>query len=261
MHRFNITVFFALMIVLFSLMCGISFADNVDRTGAFSFNETTGLINMPTARTADYKTMMISIRLAKVGMNPPIKHKWQDSGQAGIFTGTPLDSDWWMYCDGDRRLLASPIRNFEINLMNIRSQHLTPIIAAKVVALEESKYIPAFAIGIHNAFRADDDLARGELKTINSRPAPFAVVSKSFGSSKFLDLSAGYGGGRFRKRIFYGGEAFFDKKHYISAVGEYDGNIYSYGLKYRLPGGRWNFGAFMQDKTKLGLSFSYVIPW
>jgi hypothetical protein len=254
-----LTSFF--LIILFCLMSsGVSLAGADGKTGGFNYSETSGIINVPNARAIDYRTAVLSVRLSSVGKHPPIKHQWQDPG-GGVFTGTPFDSDWWIYCDGDRRALISPVRNLEVNLMHIRSQQKVPVFAAKFVAFQETDTLPAVAVGIHNMFGWEDCLAKGEVKRINSKPAPFIAASKRFGSNDNLDLTVGYGGGRFRNRFFYGGELSLDRNHWLRAVGEYDGNIVSYGLKYRLPRTRWEFGAFLKDKDDLGVTFNYTMPW
>ena len=232
------------------------------KTGNWNFNETTGLVNMPTARVQKYRTAKFSIRMAKLGKNPPLKNKSQSSNP-GPSTGKFWDSDWWIDNDGDRRLLISPIRNVEINLMNVHSYSVSPILAAKWVAVTETKNRPAIAIGCHNIAGYDEDVnvEDPEVREANSKAAAFIVASKTFFKNECLDLSVGYGSGRFRERVFYGGELFLDRKHYFSAVGEYDGNVSAYGLKYRLPGDRWDFSFVIQDKNNPGFTFSYTIPW
>jgi hypothetical protein len=250
----------SLILALLLLSAKISPAGEVDKTGGFNYSETSGIINVPNARTIDYRTAVLSLRLTKMGKYPPIKHKWQDP-KGGVLTGTPLDSDWWIYCDGDRRALISPFRNTEINLMHIRSQQVMPIIGVKYVPVQETDKFPAIAVGVHNIFGMKDNLARGGIKEINKKPSPFISASKTFGSNDNLDLTVGYGGGRFRNRVFYGGELSLDKNHWLRAAGEYDGNVVSYGLKYRLPRTRWEFGAFLQDRDNLGVTFNYTMPW
>ncbi|MFP4498635.1 MAG: hypothetical protein ACLFQV_10525 [Vulcanimicrobiota bacterium] len=232
-----------------------------DKTGNFNFNETTGIVNMPTARTIEYKTLNFAIRMAKLGKNPPLKHKWQ-TPTPGPFSGTPFDSDWWIDNDGDRRLLISPIRNVEFSFMNYHSQRLTPTLGAKWVVLPEKKSFPAIAIGANNILGDPEDATYSqEVIDANSKIAPYIVASKRLGQNDMFDLSVGIGGGRFRRRVFYGGEVSLDKKHLLRAVGEYDGNVYSYGFKYTLPRGRWNFGLFLQDRDQPGFTFSYTMPW
>lgn len=253
-------IIFLLICIFFISYSSVTFAKE-DRTGNFNFSETTGLINMPTARTIKVKTGRIAIRMAKLGKYPPIKHKWQvpDPGPA---TGTPFDSDWWIWSDGDRQLLLCPFKNIEVSLMNIHSYQISPVISAKWVAFEEKKGFPSLAVGVNNIFKYKEDINyRWEVQNANSKITPFLVASKRLGKDEILDLSVGFGGGKFRNRIFCGGELFFDKKHLLSAVGEYDGNIYSYGLKYRLPGDRWDFSFVIQDKNQPGFTFAYTIPW
>lgn len=249
------------MLMLFSSSAGFC-DDRPNRTGNWNFNETTGLINIPTARTIKYRTLKVSIRMAKLGKNPPLKNKSQ-SNEPGPSTGRFWDSDWWIDNDGDRRLLISPVKNVEINMMNVHSYSVAPILAGKWVALPERKNFPAIAVGVQNATGYDEDInvKDPEVMRVNSKAAPFVVASKSFLKNDAVDLTVGYGGGRFRNRVFYGGEVFMDKKHLFSAMGEYDGNVYSYGIKYRLPNGRWDFGFVIQDKNNPGFTFSYTMPW
>jgi hypothetical protein len=234
--------------------------DDDDRTGNWNFNETTGLINIPNARTIEYRKAEFSIRLAKIAKHAPYKKK-EDAPGGGPATGSIFDSDWWFWNDGDRRVLFSPAPNFEINLMNIRSNKTTPIIGLKFVAIPETDHFPAIAAGIHNANMFEEDAGTSELRWINSKAAPFVVATKSFFKGGAVELTAGFGGGRFRRRVFYGGEVFMDARHRLSAMGEYDGNISSYGLKYRMPGSRWEFGAVLQDGRHPGATFSYKMPW
>jgi hypothetical protein len=255
-----VSAFLALIAILLFLSTGISIAGADGKTGGFNYSETSGIINVPNARTIDFRTAVLSLRLSSVGRHRPIKHKWQDPS-GGIFTGTPFDSDWWIYCDGDRRALISPIRNLEVNLMHIRSQQVLPVVGIKYAAIQETERYPAVAVGIHNIFGMEDNLARGKIYDINKKPTPFVTASKRFGENDNFDLTVGYGGGRFRNRFFYGGELSLDRNHWLRAVGEYDGNIVSYGLKYRLPRTRWEFGAFLKDRDDLGITFNYTMPW
>ena len=253
-------MFIIISLALFLLVPPVAYAED-NRTGNWNFNETTGLINMPTARVQKYRTMKFSIRMAKLGKNPPLKHKHQ-SADPGPHTGTIWDSDWWIDNDGDRRLLISPVKNVEINIMNVHSYSIAPVVGAKWVAVNETDRFPAIAIGCHNITGYDEDLnvPDPEVRHFNSKAAPFITASKTF-FNDHLDLSVGYGHGRFRKRVFYGGELFLDKNHYLSAVGEFDGNIPAYGLKYRLPGDRWDFSYVIQDSKNHGFTFGYTIPW
>jgi hypothetical protein len=262
--KYRINVLIIVLTALFCLLSYQAFAE--DKTGNWNFNETTGLVNMPTARTLDYRSVKFSIGMAKLGEHPPLKHRWQ-AVNPGPFTGTPLDSDWWIDSDSDRRLLISPIRNVELGFMNYHSQELTPTCSAKWVAIPEKKNFPAIAIGIQNAFASKEDDGSSvydpyppDIQKYNSMRAPFIVASKYFGKNDMLDLTIGYGGGRFRNHVIYGGELFMDKKHLFSAVGEYNGNTYCYGLKYRFPKGRWNLGLVMQN-TQPGFEFGYTMPW
>lgn len=253
---------FALTFILLISSMPATAKDGEGRTGNWNFNETTGLVNMPTARTIPYRTMQVSIRMAKLGKNPPLKNRDQVKNP-GPSTGKFWDSDWWIDNDGDRRLLISPVKNVEINVMNVHSYSIAPILAAKWVAVSETKKFPAIAIGVQNAtgYKEDSNVISKEVRDANSKAAPFAVASKSFFENDILDLSVGFGGGRFRNRVFYGGELFLDRKHLFSAVGEYDGNVSAYGLKYRLPKGRWDFSFVIQDRKNPGVTFNYNMPW
>lgn len=217
---------------------------------------------MPTARTIDLRTIKLYIRMAKLGKNPPLKKKSQ-SEHPGSSTGTPWDSDWWIDNNGDRGLLISPFKNFELGLMNLHSYTLEPTVSAKWVAISESDRFPAIAVGANNLTSVEEDsnVKNKEVRDKNSEVAPFIVASKTFFPGKWLDLSVGFGGGRFRERVFYGGEAFLDKKKIWSAVGEYDGNISSYGIKIRPYKSRWDFGAFMQDVDSPGVTINYTIKY
>jgi len=256
----NAKIFTLISLILFVFICP-AYA-KPDRTGNWNFNETTGLINIPSARIMKHKTAVIYIRMAKLGKRPPLKDKSQSSSP-GPSTGKPWDSDWWIDNDGDRGLRISPIKNVELNFMNVHSYQLAPVVAGKVVVLEETKSLPAVTIGVQNVLSAKEDKAHSqEVQDANGKPAPFIAATKSIGSGDgFMDLTVGYGGGRFRNKIFYGGELFLDKKHYFSALGEYDGNVINYGVKYRLPGNRWDFGFFIEDKNQPGFTFSYTIPF
>ena len=250
----------ALLILLVLQIFPIAAMARENKTGNWNFNETTGLINMPTARTIQARTIKFYIRMAKMGKNAPLKNKNQ-STDPGPSTGKPWDSDWWIDNNGDRGLLWSPFKNAEIGLMNIHSYTITPSVSAKWVVLNEKKGMPALAIGAHNINQVEEDsnVDNKEVEKVNGEVAPFVVASKSFFKDKNLDLSVGFGGGRFRNRVFYGGEYFLDKKKVWSALGEFDGNIYSYGIKYRPFKSRWEFGAFMQDVDSPGVSFNYKL--
>jgi hypothetical protein len=261
MHKSIIRTTITAVLLFFAFVATIAFAKE-DKTGNWNFNETTGLINMPTARTVDYRDIKLSIRLAKMGKKPPLKNR-NDTNTPGSSTGSFLDSDWWIDNNGDRALLISPIRNMEFSFMNIHSYTLSPSIGAKWVCVKETDKFPAIAIGVQNATSAKEDsnVKSQEVIDANSKAAPFIVASKSLFEEKWLDLSVGYGDGRFRKRIFYGGEAFLDKRKTLSLVGEYDGNITSYGIKVKPFKSRWDFGAFMQDEDNVGLSINYTIKY
>ena len=230
-----------------------------NKTGNWNFNETTGLINIPSARSIQARTIKFYIRMAKMGEKAPLKNS---SGEhPGPSTGKPWDSDWWIDNNGDRGLLWSPYNNLELGLMNIHSYTLEPSVSAKWVCLNEKKYFPAVAIGVQNATGVEEDtnVNNKEVEDANSKAAPFIVASKSFFPDKNLDLTVGYGAGRFRNRVFYGGELFADKKKIWSVVGEFDGNIYSYGIKVRPHKSRWDFGAFMQDLDSPGITINYKL--
>jgi len=254
----NIIIFIFIFAVI--LLSSTIAAARENRTGNRNFNETTGLINMPTARTIESRTIKLFIRMARMGKNSPLKKKSQSSNP-GSSTGSPLDSDWWIDNNGDRGLLFSPLKKFEIGLMNLHSYNLTPTVSAKWAPIKETSCFPALAIGIHNINKVEEDsnVKNREVRDANGKVAPFIVASKAFFKDKNLDLSLGYGGGRFRNRIFYGGEVFLDKKRILSAVGEYDGNITSYGIKFRPYKSRWDFGAFMQDVDSPGITINYRI--
>jgi len=259
MKKVKFIAIFVIISAIFFLSPFFTYARE-NRTGNWNFNETTGLINIPTARTIEARTIKFSIRMARMGKNPPLKRRSQ-SPDPGAFTGTPLDSDWWIDNNGDRTLLISPFKNFELSLMNLHSYTLTPSVGAKLVALNEKRNFPAVAIGAHNitGVKEDDNIKSREVRDANSEIAPFIVASKTFFKDKKLDLSVGFGGGRFRNRVFYGGEFFLDKRKIFSAVGEYDGNITSYGIKIRPYKSRWDFGAFMQDVDSPGVTINYKI--
>ncbi|MCD4784212.1 MAG: YjbH domain-containing protein [Candidatus Eremiobacteraeota bacterium] len=257
----NIKLIIVFLIISAMLILSPLFAfARENRTGNWNFNETTGLINIPTARTIEARTIKLSIRMARMGKNPPLKKKDQ-SPNPGSFTGTPLDSDWWIDNNGDRVFLISPFKNFELSLMNMHSYTITPSVGVKWVAINEKKNWPALAIGANNMTGVEEDsnVKSKEVRDANSKVAPFIVASKTFFENKDLDLTVGIGGGRFRKRVFYGGEFFIDKRKIFSAVGEYDGNISSYGIKIRPYKSRWDFGAFMQDVDSPGVTINYKI--
>ncbi|MCE1248852.1 MAG: hypothetical protein LWY06_19615 [Firmicutes bacterium] len=252
------------LLVLFLLIAGLTVNAHAreDKTGNFNFNETTGLINMPTARTVDYRDIKLSVRMAKMGKKAPLKNKNQ-TNTPGPNSGSIFDSDWWIDNNGDRELVISPIRNIELSFMNIHSYTVSPVIGGKWVCVKESEKFPAIAIGIQNAtaVKEDSNVHSQEVIDANSKVAPFIVASKSFFKDKWLDLSAGYGDGRFRKRIFYGGQAYMDKKKIWSLVGEFDGNIYSYGMKIKPYKSRWDFGAFVQNVENVGVTINYTIKY
>ncbi len=254
-------VFVLFVILAFVILSGLyAFASKKpDKTGNFNFNETTGLCNIPTARLQAYKTVKIYIRMAKLGKYPPDRK----NGNKGDFTyASPLDSDFYIWNDGDRGARFSPFKRWEFNLMHAHSRKIVPVVAAKYLVFPETKYYPAVAVGAHNIFGYKEDAKYSkEVRDANSKIAPFICATKSFGDNKELEITIGYGGGRFRNHPFGGAELFFDKNHRFSGIFEYDGNIYNYGIKYRMPGGRWDFGFFMQDWQEPGITFNYTIPW
>lgn len=230
-----------------------------NKTGNWNFNETTGVINIPSARSIQARTIKFYIRMAKMGQKAPLK---KGGGEhSGPSTGKPWDSDWWIDNNGDRGLLWAPWENIELGLMNIHSYTLEPSVSAKWVCLKEKKNFPAIAIGVQNAtgVKEDTNVKNREVEAANSKAAPFITASKSFFPDENLDLTVGFGGGRFRNRVFYGGELFADKKKIWSLVGEFDGNIYSYGIKIRPYKSRWDFGAFMQDVDSPGININYKL--
>lgn len=249
-----------------TILCFIILTTNIcaadTKTGNWNFNETTGLVNMPTARTIEPCTVSLFIRIARLGKDAPLKKKSQTS-DPGQHTGTIWDSDWWIDSNGDRGLLASPFKNIEFSLMNIHSYTLTPVVGAKWVFAEETDTMPALAAGAHNITSINENInvRNKEVRDANSKIAPFIVASKSFFEEDILDLSVGIGAGRFRNRVFYGGELFLDKNKVFSAVGEYDGNISSYGIKFCPYKSRWDFGIFMQDVDNPGFTVNYQIKY
>lgn len=256
----NPLIYFSVISLILFLFSFPGFASTKeDRTGNFNFNETTGLVNIPNARILKYHTAKLYIRLAKLGKYPPDR---KDSGNGDAFYASPFDSDFFIWNDGDRGLLISPFKNFELNLMHVHSRKLTPVVAAKILLLKEGKHNPAVAVGVHNIFsRKEDSCYSKEVRDANSEPAPFVVATKSFGKRNELDLTVGYGGGRFRNHFFAGAEYFFDRNRNFSGIFEHDGNIYNYGIKYRAFKKRWEFGFFMQDLQEPGVTFNYTIPW
>lgn len=220
----------------------------LDQAGSWNFCETTGLISIPTAKVEEGHHMTLYIRMAKLGQAPPKKGRSGDPNE-GFAGGTPFDSDWWIDNDGDRGLIWGVFKNFELGAMNIHSYTLGPTIGIKYLLREDRGGFPAVAVGAHNIFRYHEDseyfAANPEL-TINSETAPFIVATKSLGDPSVVDLTAGFGSGRFRKRLFYGGELHLGKT--FSAIGEYDGRFTSFGIKARFS--PWQIFVCFQDNMR-----------
>lgn len=227
-------------LALLTLGASPALAQNVPGNGDYNWNETTGLVNIPVARTVPAGSAFLSLGLADIGRYPA------SGTRVGTFGGTLLDSDSFFSSDGSLHAVGSPLPGWELSVMTLHAGNVKPVFGTKVLLNREGDW-PAFAIGAHNLFSYDDNPSNPSNPEPDSfrRISPFVVASKQVGlGSPVMDLHAGIGSGRFQGRVFYGGELRFDNG--LGLLGEFDGTVTSYGVRYTGLDD-WRFTAAIQD--------------
>lgn len=199
--------------------------------GDYDFNETTGLLNIPVARTLAPGAFWGGFSFAKYGgATPDTPHTLNAD-----FVFGPNDGTMWMQ--------YGVVPGFEVSAMFEHGPFSggpgRPFtanpgvdIGAKYLVMDETDSLPAIAIGCQNMTALVDhpDFGSHALPQYNDRSA-FVVASKTVDLGDLpVDLHVGYGDGRFSYRIFYGGEIHISKE--FSAIGEFDGVLTNVGLRY-----------------------------
>ena len=214
--------------------------------GDYNFNETTGLINIPTARVLPAGGIFLGFSAADMGRLPK-----NNTDQ--------LDEDAFIYSDDSLHLRGSFLPGWELSAMTLHHgfDRRNIVFGTKIVLARESRDWPALAVGVQNALGHDDnrtDQFNPEPSQFG-RPAYFAVATKNLPWGRWggLDLHLGWGTGRFEKRVFYGAE--YGLARNFSVAGEFDGVLPSFGIRFR-PSSRLRFTLMVQD-SHLGLQLGY----
>lgn len=213
-----------ILLVLFGSAARVEAQSRVFKNGDYDFNETTGLINIPVARTLPPNALWAGVGLAKYG------------GARNDQKGTVNSDFLFGPNDGTMHLMWGVLPGFEVSAMFLHgplSGDPGVVYGAKLLLNRETKSFPCIAIGVQNMFASNDnppDPQNLEPPWFAQRSL-FAVASKTIPIGKIpVDLHVGWGTGRFSSRIFYGGEVKFIKD--FSVIGEYDGIQPNYGVRY-----------------------------
>ena len=226
--------------------------------GDLSYNETTGIINIPAAKVAPPGSIMLAI-------------EWQDTTFPGVGLYTsretgprPFDLGNGLFQDaGDYRILAGIGNNIELSYMNLHFGINDPIFGVKWLPIQDDSDHPAFGIGVQSiglkAQNAETSYAYPHPAYFD-HPSLFGVVGHTFSlndDGMTLELEGGWGTGRL-KNGFIGGEFHFNKV--IGLAAEYDGTIESYALKI-FPSDRFTIlvDAQAQVPYRFGMSFRYQL--
>jgi hypothetical protein len=216
-------------------------------TGDFDFNETTGLINIPVARVAPAGSVQLSIGA-------------QNIGGTGSPFGIDID-DKFVDTDGTVRAIGGLPGRVEVSVMGLHGGILTNntfLLGAKWLAVPDAPDHPAFDVGIQSIGVGPD--ANNPHPTSFDTPSAFGVVSHSFplnDEGMALDLHGGIGTGRLRDG-FAGAEFHFNPV--VSAIGEYDGTLGNFGLRFN-PTNRFEILTTAQVSSKFSTGYGFLLSY
>ena len=227
-------------LVLFSSLSAPLLAQpiNPNAQPQFNWNQTTGLINIPIARSLPRGTFFGAFDFKSQAFKDLFSSE---------FLASPGD-----HGNGSFHLMFSPIKNVEIAVMGLhdvnrggnvntlgRLLRIPPAqdfsTAIKWVVAEETQDMPSIAVGVENLtypYPVSADGKQEAITNIHFREKGFyAVGSKSFPvGDQLLSVHLGVGTGRFQNHPFGGLEYTFENG--LALIGEYDGWQGSYGLRY-----------------------------
>lgn len=216
-------------------MIGVSLAQEVNPSSPtdFTWNQTTGLINIPVARTLPAGTFFSAFDFK----SKAVKNLFGSEFLAG-------DGDQG---NGSFHFMFVPHRRIEIATMGLhdvnrggnvnsldRLLKIPPAssfsTAIKVLVADETDDFPAIAVGVENLTYPKGP-ADPEPNQRFREPGYYAVASKAIPvGNQLLNVHAGFGTGRFQNRPFGGLEYAFHNG--LGLITEYDGYHLSGGLRY-----------------------------
>ena len=244
------------MLVAAALLAGPAAYAEGD-VGDFNFNETTGLINIPSARVAPTGSFQISPQMASIKR---VSNGTKNNGFQGW--DHAIDDDSLFGSDSSFRGICGVARNLEISAMALQGNIRNIVYGAKWLAVEDAVDHPAFAIGVQSI----GAFSRGNYPGPNTHPPNFdqacffGVLGHywSLGDDGLgVEFHGGWGTGRLNKG-FVGSEFHFNNQ--VSLIAEYDGTIESVGLRVT-PHPRWEIMPVVQfnsnSQVHVGLSLGY----
>lgn len=205
----------------------------------FKWNQTTGLINIPIARVVKAGTVFGAFNFNGTSRKQDI---------FDIFSSEFIVDANGDQANGSFNFIFSPFDRFEVGIQGLHNAirgegntnslkqilHFPPAefwsVGAKYLVKEEGKKSPAIAVGVENLRYPVGEPGR-EPDGFRS-PGWYAVATKSYDLNPNLaiNLHGGYGTGRFKDRPFAGAE--LAMANGLGFMGEYDGKLFNYGLRY-----------------------------
>lgn len=204
----------------------------------FNWNATTGLINIPIART---------LRPGAFFGAFDFKSRNVQSLFGSEFLASGTDGNSGDLGNGSFHFMFSPLRNFEVGVLGLhdvnrggnvnslgRLLKIPPAkdfsTALKLVVMEEDENLPSIAVGVENLTHPRNGDSEPNARFFQQ--GFYAVASKSFpiDENQIVSVHLGAGTGRFQNRPFGGIEYALDNG--LALLAEYDGFRSAFGVRY-----------------------------